>query len=172
MLISNADPRILVAFLALAGLPTLIFIFHDSISHHFSQLLVYYQDNRHSNTTYSNITESPHAALPNASDGSLTYGAMTSRPRILQTSMLFSRMDNNVSARCLQSHLEHGARHGYKMSVLRTEFMDVEEDEDDGDKKVKRNEFSPIIWDKPLYILSTLVAELSKPKDERAEWIV
>lgn len=170
---SHFNPTWVAAVIAIGFLSALLIFFRETIDGGLVQPILLQQCQRIDKTPQvgasldNGIAASMEA--PKATDGALSYGNMTSSPRILQTTMLFTGMKNAVSDRCLQSHLDQGARHGYKMSVLRSEFMRIDEKEKE---MQKREVFSEIIWDKPLYILSTLVEELAKPEKERAEWIV
>jgi len=58
-----------------------------------------------------------------------------------------------VYQRALDRQLLHSSMHGYADFVLRSKIM-------------------PRLWSKPAYILSILLQELEKPKDERLQWLL
>lgn len=60
---------------------------------------------------------------------------------------------NSVYVRALSSHERHAARHGYPVHVL-------------------RHEVAKGYWNKPSYILSLLVHELTKDAAERVQWMM
>lgn len=60
---------------------------------------------------------------------------------------------NEFYERALQSHKNHSARHGNPMDIL-------------------RNDVASGYWNKPSYILSVLVQELSKDPCERVQWLM
>jgi hypothetical protein len=53
----------------------------------------------------------------------------------------------------IRSHEEHDRTHGYDTKVFREKIVEV-------------------YWSKPTLLLSTLVAELEKPEDQRTEWLM
>lgn len=52
-----------------------------------------------------------------------------------------------------KTHEEHSRRHNYPISILRYPMIEG-------------------IWNKPFFILSTILKELEKPEDERLEWLL
>lgn len=70
---------------------------------------------------------------------------------IAKVSMLYGD-PNPVYERALQSHIEHGRRHGYPIKVLRQKLLGR-------------------LWTKPAYLLSIVLDELSKPVEQRIKWI-
>lgn len=61
--------------------------------------------------------------------------------------------DNDLYEGALRSHEEHNRKHTYGMEVLRNIIMNK-------------------TWSTPTWLLSLVVAELSKPEDARAEWLM
>lgn len=72
--------------------------------------------------------------------------------RVAKVSMLYGR-PNSLYERAIQSHERHAARWGYPMLVL-------------------RQDIAAGFWNKPTYLLTAVVNELSKPADERIEWMM
>ncbi|KAF1986911.1 glycosyltransferase family 34 protein, partial [Aulographum hederae CBS 113979] len=70
--------------------------------------------------------------------------------RIAKASMLFGQT-NELYERALASHEKHNEMHGYPSSVL-------------------RHSVTTGYWNKISYLMSLIVLELGKPKDERLEW--
>lgn len=99
-------------------------------------------------------------------DGGTVYGKLSSSPRILQTTMLLGDQSNNITERCIKTHLEHGDRWGYKTIVLRRDFMSFEHENG------ANSGYPKLLWDKALHMLSLLLDELKKPDDVRAEWLM
>ena len=66
---------------------------------------------------------------------------------------LYGQHGNELYEAAVASHGEHDRLHGYEMKVLREKIVNGH-------------------WSKPTYLLSLLVQELAKGKDERAEWIM
>lgn len=60
---------------------------------------------------------------------------------------------NDVYERALQSHIEYGKARNYPLSVLREKLLGR-------------------LWSKPAYVFSVLADELSKPRDQRLEWLL
>ncbi|OAQ99598.1 hypothetical protein LLEC1_05921 [Akanthomyces lecanii] len=73
-------------------------------------------------------------------------------PRIAKVSMLYGK-PNSMYEGAIQSHTRHAARWGYPMHVL-------------------RQDIAAGFWNKPTYLLAMIVNELSKPADERIEWMM
>lgn len=74
-------------------------------------------------------------------------------PTIAKVSMLYGQNPQSSYVRALRSHRVHNRRFNYGMFVL-------EEDAVGG------------FWNKPLYLLSLLMQELSKPPSERLQWLM
>ncbi|KAL2846419.1 cytochrome P450 [Aspergillus pseudoustus] len=72
--------------------------------------------------------------------------------RITKVSMLYGNR-NTLYERALQSHKRHAERWGYGMEVL-------------------RNEISVGYWNKPGYLLSLVVREMTKKEGERVDWFM
>lgn len=85
--------------------------------------------------------------------------------KILQASMMFGHNYKGLNERTLQSHADHATRWGYGNHVLRREIVGAGEIEGEGD-------WNKFIFSKLLYILKIMIAEMDKPRDKRAEWIV
>ena len=81
------------------------------------------------------------------------------RPRILQATMIFGNTFTGVNERILQSHVDHAKRWGYRDHILRREIVGA-------------GQWDRFIFSKVLHILDLIIAELKKPKAERAEWVV
>lgn len=64
-----------------------------------------------------------------------------------------------LDERCMATHIEYGKRWGYPTHVLREDVRG-------------KGEWRELVFSKPLYMLSLAVAEMAKPTDERAEWLV
>lgn len=72
------------------------------------------------------------------------------RPDVAKVSMLYG--ENELYVRALDTHCHHAKRHGYPMYVLRKELVGG-------------------IWNKLLYLIHVMVAEMHKG-DEGAQWIM
>lgn len=60
---------------------------------------------------------------------------------------------DSLRERAIRTHEEHDRLHGYRLHVLRQPLLGEH-------------------WSKPAYVLSLLLRELSKPEDERLEWLL
>lgn len=60
---------------------------------------------------------------------------------------------NHMYERALQSHERHGKQWGYPMHIL-------------------RQDIAVGFWNKPSYLLSLVINELTKPAGERMEWLM
>lgn len=76
-----------------------------------------------------------------------------SRPTIGKVSMLYGQNPAQSYLRALKSHRIHNERFNYAMFVL-------EQDAIGG------------FWNKPMYLLSIIMNELSKPPAERLQWLM
>lgn len=72
--------------------------------------------------------------------------------KVAKVSMLYGPK-NSLYERAIQSHERHAARWGYPMLVL-------------------RQDIAAGFWNKPTYLLTAVVNGLSKPADERIEWMM
>ncbi|KAL6229312.1 hypothetical protein BDW75DRAFT_235307 [Aspergillus navahoensis] len=72
--------------------------------------------------------------------------------RISKASMLYGPR-NALYERALQSHRRHAQKWGYGMEVL-------------------QNEIVTGYWNKPSYLLALVIRELSRPVNERVEWLM
>ncbi|KAL5338596.1 hypothetical protein BJX70DRAFT_398542 [Aspergillus crustosus] len=80
------------------------------------------------------------------------FNLVTRSRRITIVSMLHGAR-NNLYERALQSHRRHAERWGYGMDVL-------------------EHEIAAGYWNKPSYLLSIVVRELTRPVAERVEWLM
>ena len=67
--------------------------------------------------------------------------------------------NNALDVRSMATHVEYGRRWGYPTHVLRQDLSG-------------KGEWRDLLFCKPLYMLSLTIAEMAKPEDERAEWLV
>jgi hypothetical protein len=72
--------------------------------------------------------------------------------RIAKVSMLYGET-NHMYERALRSHERHGKKWGYPMHIL-------------------REDISVGFWNKPSYLISLVISELTKPAEERIEWLM
>lgn len=73
--------------------------------------------------------------------------------------MLFGGSPNEIDEQSLDTHIEHGKQWGYPTHILRQNVIDSAD-------------WHESCFSKPSYMLSILISEMAKPKDERAEWLV
>ena len=73
-------------------------------------------------------------------------------PRIIRLSMLYGA-SNDLYKRALDTHERHAARWGHRFQVLREDLTSG-------------------FWNKPAYMLYSVIQELVKPSDNRAEWLM
>lgn len=85
------------------------------------------------------------------------------RPKIRQVSMRVYNATNKTNdaldERCMATHLEYGKRWEYPTHILREDVKG-------------KGHWNELLFSKPLYMLSLTIAEMAKPVDERAEWLV
>ena len=81
------------------------------------------------------------------------------RPKILQATMMFGDKYDGLNERTLQSHVDHAKRWGYGDYILRREIVGA-------------GQWDKLIFSKLLHILTLIIEELKRPKEERAEWVV
>ena len=111
-----------------------------------------------------NIGGSCSRILPTAFNHGASSGKPQSpdtlSPKIRQVSMRVYSANNEtkkaINERCMTSHLDYGKRWGYPTHILREVVMGKEQ-------------WMDLLFNKPLYII---IAEMAKPADERAEWLV
>ena len=72
--------------------------------------------------------------------------------RITRLSMLYGA-NNSLYERAIDTHMKHTARWGHRFQVL-------------------REDLTSSFWNKPVYILYSLIQELARPSDHRAEWLM
>ncbi|KAL4993741.1 hypothetical protein BDV10DRAFT_198068 [Aspergillus recurvatus] len=82
----------------------------------------------------------------------MAEGAEETARRITKASMLYGPR-NALYERALQSHRRHAEKWGYGMEVL-------------------QNEITTGYWNKPSYLLALVIRELSRPVNERVEWLM
>lgn len=110
-------------------------------------LLANEESPEHAKTTTPDNSKNIFAA------GQDSSGDYASRPTIGKVSMLYGANPSPLYARALKSHHIHNQRFNYAMFVL-------EQDAVGG------------FWNKPVYLLSLIMAELSKPPAERLQWLM
>ena len=95
--------------------------------------------------------------------GTSAGNPLSPSPKIRQVSMRVYSANNEtkkaINERCMATHLGYGERWGYPTHILREVVMGKEQ-------------WMDLLFNKPLYILSITIAEMAKPADERAEWLV
>ncbi|KID76190.1 galactosyl transferase GMA12/MNN10 family protein, partial [Metarhizium brunneum ARSEF 3297] len=91
-------------------------------------------------------------ALPSPPPSPPKSSNVPSSHKVAKVSMLYGPK-NSLYERAIQSHERHAARWGYPMLVL-------------------RQDIAAGFWNKPTYLLTAVVNELSKPADERIEWMM
>ena len=117
------------------------------------------QSNAPESTTPSSYKND--AAVPNPS----STMARNRVSKILQATMMFGHNYKGLNERTLQSHAQHAELWGYGDRVLTREIVGAGEVEGEG-------VWNKYIFSKILYVLKTMIIELEKPREERAEWIV
>lgn len=121
-------------------------------------------------TVFSLASWPPYEAHVNASiadTNAILETALEGRPRIRQACMLFvskvageHEMGKNVIyERSIRTHIKHAERWGYVNHILREDIIGM-------------GEWKVLVFGKLLYLQSIIVGELSRPAEERAEWIV
>ena len=80
-------------------------------------------------------------------------------PRLAQVSMQFGAKSDLMYERGLRTHIENGEKWGYPTHFLRQDI-------------VGKGDAGEGMYDKPLYLLTIMVNEMTKPFGKRAEWIV
>ncbi|KAF2767441.1 hypothetical protein EJ03DRAFT_315872, partial [Teratosphaeria nubilosa] len=101
-------------------------------------------------TTSNTTTTFTTTAGEQIQDGLPEPERLGARTRIGKCTILFN--GNSYWERAIRTHEAHDRLHGYRLHVLRQKLLDD-------------------VWDKPAYILSLLLRELSKPESERLEWL-
>lgn len=91
------------------------------------------------------------ASIPWTASGADLTAPVKAR-RITKASMLYGPR-NVIYERALQTHRRHAQKWGYGMEVL-------------------QNEIAKGYWNKPSYLLALVIRELSKPVNERVEWLM
>lgn len=75
------------------------------------------------------------------------------KPTIAKVSMLYGENPEPSYVRALRSHRTHNKRFNYAMFVLTEDAVGG-------------------FWNKPMYLLSLIMQELSKPPAERLQWLM
>ena len=75
--------------------------------------------------------------------------------------------EHEVYERALKTHLAHAERWGYETHILREDIVGSGKSGRDS-----KGHWQSGVFKKPLYLLSLVINELAKPKEERAEWIM
>lgn len=70
-----------------------------------------------------------------------------------------NKTNDALDERCMSTHLEYGKKWGYPTHILREDVKG-------------KGQWNELLFSKPLYMLSLTIAEMAKPVDERAEWLV
>lgn len=160
-------PTLLFAFL-LFLIPTIfrfrgIFLPRPTYSLRVQSPLDDHQPATSSQTAFQNKTSSQPALH---SDASLLHQAPIDEvpysdagPKIRQVTMLFGGSPNDIDEQSLNTHIEHGKQWGYPTHILRQNVIDSDN-------------WLEVCFSKPSYMLSLVISELAKPKDERADWLV
>lgn len=111
------------------------------------------------------VDEVQHGQKSNMFASNSVVDAPESKAReIIQISMLFGNhrgVNDEVFERSLDTHLSYGERWGYETHVLRHQLSGRNDDD-----------FGDLVFSKPLYMLSFLITELTKPEEERAKWVL
>ena len=111
-----------------------------------------------SNKTW--LTEAPGSHTYTDQDALLDH---LIAPKIRQVTMLYSNGDNEahkeLDERCIRSYTEYGKQWGFPTHILRNDV-------------VGHGEWLELLFSKPLYLLSLMVAEMAKPRDQRTQWLV
>ena len=82
----------------------------------------------------------------------LPSGFSSVTARVVKVSMLYGA-SNSLYERALVTHRKHAERWGHRFQVLREDITSG-------------------FWNKPAFILYSVIEELSKPSDDRAEWLM
>lgn len=77
----------------------------------------------------------------------------STKPTIAKVSMLYGENPESTYVRALRSHRMHNKRFNYAMFVLTEDAVGG-------------------FWNKPIYLLSLIMQELSKPPAERLQWLM
>ena len=84
-------------------------------------------------------------------------------PKIRQATMLSWKKQSQEHAemdeRCLKTYVDYGKKWGYPTHILRNDV-------------VGHGEWIELLFSKPLYLLSLIVTEMAKPKEQRSQWLV
>ena len=75
--------------------------------------------------------------------------------------------EHEVYERALKTHLAHAERWGYETHILREDIVGSGKSGRDS-----KGHWQSGVFKKPLYLLSLVINELAKPREERAEWIM
>lgn len=101
--------------------------------------------------TLSSFTDVVHAPLRQARIAKVTVAANT--------------LNSTIIHRALRSHEVQNEIHGYQHFIATGELVgDLSENDKQGRPRGA--------WSKPAYLMSIIVAELTKPESERLEWVL
>ena len=75
--------------------------------------------------------------------------------------------EHDVYERALKTHLAHAERWGYETHILREDIVGSGKSGRDS-----KGHWQAGVFKKPLYLLSLVINELAKPREERAEWVM
>ena len=81
---------------------------------------------------------------------------------IVRFSMLFGHFrgaEDPVLKRAMDTQIAYGERWGYETHILRRQIQG-------------KDEYGDVVFSKPLFMLSFIIAELAKPEEHRAKWIL
>jgi hypothetical protein len=85
--------------------------------------------------------------------------------RIAKVTVAVNSLNSSLIHDALRTHKVQNDIHGYKHFITTTEVVG-DLSENDSQKRPRG------AWSKPAYLMSIIVAELSKPESERLEWIL
>ncbi|KAJ3492942.1 hypothetical protein NLG97_g5044 [Lecanicillium saksenae] len=92
-----------------------------------------------------------HTGMAAAAAGS-SSSSDGKQPKLIKLSMMYGESNEHYE-RALETQKKHSERWGHELRVL-------------------RENISAGFWNRPTYMLSTIITELSKPHDERVEWVM
>jgi hypothetical protein len=87
------------------------------------------------------------------------------RSKIAKATVATNTLNNSVIHQALRTHQVQNEMHGYIHHITNQELVS-DLSEHDSQKRPKG------AWSKPAYLLGLIVSELTKPENERLEWIL
>jgi UDP-2,3-diacylglucosamine pyrophosphatase LpxH len=85
--------------------------------------------------------------------------------RVAKASIAVNTLNNTIIHKAFRTHQVQNKIHGYVHHIATTEIV--------GDLSEHDSQHRPRgAWSKPAYLLSLIVNELTKPEDERLEWLL